>query len=239
MDDQPALFVEPLTPEEDIEARRQQLELDYALVRVARSVGGHVSSRGGRPYVIPNPEALGLEAPADDDEHPDLKLPRILRNSVYLPLGDRTLTPRAFTAPFRKTPAKERAFMAGCTREGMLSRYIAVEAGAEYERRAIEPVNSAALALDALGATPADQVRAVRIDCRDEKLAAEIVESQRDSLPWVEVEIRSDGSLEAGWHGGRLSPSEQELLKLQHRADRAQKRHRLEKLARQMLRESA
>jgi len=240
MSEQPHLVVEPLTPEEDTGQRRQQLGQDYALLRAARSVGGRISSRGGRPHVILNPEVFGLEPPAADDEHRELKLPRILRNSVFLPTEDRALTPLEFTGPFRKTPAKERKFLAGCTRKLELPRHIAIEAGADYERRAIETVNSTGLALSELGATPDDPVRAVLIDCRDENLAAEIVESKRDSLPWCEnLKLRDDGSLPVGWHGSPLRVEEKRELLQQQQQDRAAKRKRIEKVARQMLREGA
>jgi hypothetical protein len=240
MSEQPHLVVEPLTPEEDAQLRRQQLELDYVLHRVARSVGGHVSTRGGHDHVILNPEVFGLEPPDADDEHRELKLPRILRNSVFVPTEDRTLTPLAFTAPFRKTPKKEREFFDKCTRKPELPRHIAIEAGADYERRAIEPVNSTGLALDKLGATPDEPVRAVLVDCKDEKLAAETVDSRRDELPWDEdLQLRPDGSLPVGWHGLPLSPFEKRELEVQTRWDRAEKRKRLEKLTRQMLREGA
>jgi hypothetical protein len=238
MSEQPHLVVEPLTPEEDAQLRRQQLELDYVLHRVARSVGGHVSTRGGHDHVILNPEVFGLEPPDADDEHRELKLPRILRNSVFVPTEDRTLTPLAFTAPFRKTPKKEREFFDKCTRKPELPRHIAIEAGADYERRAIEPVNSTGLALDKLGATPDEPVRAVLVDCKDEKLAAETVDSKRDRLPWCEnLKLRPDGSLPADWHKSPLSVEERNLLTRQQAEDRAAKRARRDKVIRQMQRE--
>jgi hypothetical protein len=240
MSKQPHHVTEPLTPEEDTEARRRQLELDYASLRAARSVGGCISTRGGHPHVILNPEVFGLEPPAADDEHRDLKLPRILRNSVVVPTEDRTLTPLEFTGPFRKTPAKERKFLAGCTRKPELPRHIAIEAGADYERRAIETMNSTGLALKKAGVTPGELVRAVLVDCRDARLAAEIIESKRDSLPWCEdLKLRPDGTLPVGWHGLPLNSVEQSLLRDQSTKDRAQRRAEVEKLTRQMLRESA
>jgi hypothetical protein len=148
------------------------------------------------------------------------------------------LTPLEFTSPFRKTPAKERKFLAGCTRKPELPRHIAIEAGADYERRAIATTEE--LALKKAGVTPGELVRAVLVDCRDERLAAEIVESKRDSLPWCEdLKLGPGGGLPIGWHGLPLNSVEQRLLKDQSTEDRAQKRKRLEKLTRQMLRESA
>ncbi|MGB8223907.1 MAG: hypothetical protein WCF10_15070, partial [Polyangiales bacterium] len=126
-----------------------------------------------------NPEVLGLEGPKPDDDHPMLKLPIIRRREVYLPLEDRTLTPRAFTDPFRKTPKKAIEFMAECTRDPVLPRFFVVET---EEHRATGKTE--ALALDALGAAPGDTVRAVIIDCDNEKLAEQIAEEQHDSLPW-------------------------------------------------------
>ena len=172
MSKQPHLVTEPLTPEEDTELRRQQLGIDYAPLRAARSVGGSISTRGGHPHVILNPEVFGLEPPDADDEHRDLKLPHILRNSVFLPTEDRMLTPLEFTSPFRKTPAKERKFLAGCTRKPELPRHIAIETGTDFERRAIATTEE--LALKKVGATPDELVRAVLVDCKDDKLAAEI-----------------------------------------------------------------
>ena len=240
MSKQPHLVTEPLTPEEDTELRRQQLGIDYAPLRAARSVGGSISTRGGHPHVILNPEVFGLEPPDADDEHRDLKLPHILRNSVFLPTEDRMLTPLEFTGPFRKTPARERTFLAGCTRKPELPRHIAIEAGADYERRAIETMNSTGLALKKVGATPDEPVRAVLVDCKDDDLAAEIIESKRDSLPWCEdLKLRPDGTLPVGWHGLPLNRVEQDLLRDQSTRDRAEKRKRIEKLTRQMLRESA
>ena len=238
MSEQQHLITEPLTPEEDTDARRRQLELDYASLRAARSVGGCIASRGGHPHVILNPEVFGLDAPPADDEHRELKLPRILRNSVFVPTEDRTLTALAFTGPLRKTPKKEREFLAKWTRKPELSRSTVIETGTDFERRAIATTEK--LALMELGVTPAETVRAVLVDCKDERLAAEIVESKRDSLPWCEdIELRPDGTLPVGWHGLPLNSVEQRLLKDQRTKDRAQKRKRLEKLTRQMLRESA
>jgi hypothetical protein len=238
MSKQPHLVTEPLTPEEDTELRRQQLGIDYAPLRAARSVGGSISTRGGHPHVILNPEVFGLEPPDADDEHRDLKLPHILRNSVFLPTEDRTLTPLEFTSPFRKTPAKEREFLAEWTRKPALTRHTAIETGTDFERRGIS--TNEGLALKKVGATPDELVRAVLVDCRDERLAAEIVESKRDSLPWCEdLKLGPGGGLPIGWHGLPLNPVEQRLLRDQGIKDRARRRAEVEKLTRQMLREIA
>ena len=187
---------------------------------------------GGGQFVVTNPEAIGLEAPKPDDEHPTLRLPIIRRREVYLPLEDRTLTPRAFTDPFRKTPAKAVEFVAKCTRPPILPRFCVVET---EEHRATGKTE--ALALDALGAAPGDTVRAVLIDCDNEKRAQQIAEDQHDSLPWSEdLEIGSTGRLPFGWHGQRLTREEMDAREDQVQFDRSEKRKRIEKVARQMLR---
>ena len=53
------------------------------------------------------------------------------------------------------------------------------------------------------------------------------------------MKLRPDGTLPAGWHGLPLNRVEQDLLRDQSTRDRAEKRKRIEKLTRQMLRESA
>jgi hypothetical protein len=238
MSEHPHLVTEPLTPEEDTEARLRQLEQhDFALLRAAKAAGARVAARANQ-FIILNPEVLGLDAPPADDEHRELKLPRIRRRDVYLPLDGRTLTARAFTGPRRKTPKKEREFLDKCTRKPELPRLTVIETGTDFERRAI--ATDGELALREADVTPGDPVRAVLVDCKDERLAAEIVESKRDSLPWCEdLKLRPDGTLPIGWHGLPLNSVEQRLLKDQSTEDRAQKRKRLEKLTRQMLRESA
>jgi len=227
------LYTQPRTPEEDMELRLRDLEIhDFALLRAAKAAGVHVVTRAGY-YVILYPEVMGLEAPKPDDEQPTFSLPQIRRRDVYLPLENRTLTPRAFTDPCRKTPEKARAFMAECTREPELPRIFVVETG---EHRATGKTE--ALALDALGATPGDTVRAVLIDCDNENLAMQIAEEQHDTLPWAEgLEIGSTGRLPFGWHGLRLTPEEMNARDFQVRVDRAEKRKRIEKVTRQMLRE--
>ncbi|MBW1906954.1 MAG: hypothetical protein JRJ24_16960, partial [Deltaproteobacteria bacterium] len=234
MSKQPRLVTELLTPEEDTEARRQQLEQhDFALLRAAKAAGARIAAPADR-FTILNPEALGLDAPPPDDEHRELKLPRIRRRDVYLPLDDRTLTAREFTGPFRKTPKKEREFLAKCTRGAELPRHTVIETGTDFERRAIATTEE--LALKKAGVTPGEPVRAVLVDCKDESLAAEIVESKRDSLPWCEdLKLGPGGGLPIGWHGLPLNSVEQRLLQDQSTKDRAEKRKRIEKLTRQML----
>lgn len=229
------LYTHPRTPEEEMELRLRDLEEhDYALLRAAKAAGASIVTRAGM-YCINNPEVMGLEAPAPDDEQPTLRLPQIHRREVFLPLEDRTLTPRAFTDPFRKTPEKAIEFMAKCTRPPILPRFTGVETD---QHRAIGKTE--ALALDALGATPGDTVRAVLIDCDNEKLAMQIIEEQHDSLPWAEdLELGSTGRLPFGWHGQRLTLEETRARDEQVRLDRSEKRKRIEKLARQMLREHA
>ena len=225
------LFTQKRTPEEDMELRLRDLEEhDYALLRAAKAAGARIGDCAGH-YVILNPEVLGLEAPRPDDEQPSLSLPRIRRRDAYLPMEDRTLTPRAFTDPFRKTPEKARAFMAKCTREPELPRFFVVETEDHRATGTTEP-----LALDALGATPGDKVRAVIIDCDNEELAAQIADEQHDSLPWADdLELGSTGRLPFGWHGLRLTHEETRARDEQVRFDRAEKRKRIEKVARQML----
>ncbi len=227
------LYTQPRTPEEDMELRLRDLEEhDYALLRAAKAAGARVVTRAGM-YVILNPEVMGLEAPAPDDEQPTFRLPQIHRRDVYLPLEDRTLTARAFTDPCRKTPKKAIEFMAKCTRTPVLPRFTAVRTNDHLAVGATEP-----LALDALGATPGDTVQALLIDCDSERLAMQIAEEQRDGLPWSgDLEIGSTGRLPFGWHGQRLTPEEMSARDHQVRVDRAAKRARRDKVIRQMQRE--
>ncbi|MBW2380549.1 MAG: hypothetical protein JRG70_13530, partial [Deltaproteobacteria bacterium] len=100
------------------------------------------------------------------------------------------------------------------------------------------PAPRSELALRDVGATPGELVRALRVDCRDESLAAELVESKRDSLPWCEnLKPRADGSLDADWHKGPLSVEERNLLKQQQAGDLAAKRERRDRVIREMQRE--
>jgi hypothetical protein len=205
-------------------------EHDYALVRPATVAGARIGNVAGHSVIL-NPEALGFEAPKPDDEQPSLSLPRIRRRDVYIPMEDRTLTPRAFTDPWRKTPEKAIAFMAKCTREPELPRFFVVET---EDRRAVDKTEP--LALDAIGATPGDTVRAVIIDCDNEKLAEQIAEEQHDALPWAEdLKLGSMGRLPFGWHGLKLSDEEKRTRDEQAWVDRNEKRKRIEKITRQML----
>jgi hypothetical protein len=214
-----------------MELRLRDLEEhDYALLRAAKAAGARIGDCAGH-YVILNPTVLGLEAPKPDDEQPSLSLPRIRRRDAYLPMEDRALTPRAFTEPFRKTPAKAIKFMAKCTREPELPRFFGVRTDNHLAVGATEP-----LALDAIGAVPGDTVQAVLIDCDNEKLAGQIAKERQDSLPWAEdLEIGSTGRPPFGWHGLRLTHEETRARDEQVRFDRAEKRKRIEKVARQML----
>ena len=231
----PHIHTEALTPDEDTEARRQQHELPYAMIRAAKSVGGKIANRGGHPFVLLNPERFGLEPPAADDEHGDLKLPHILPNSVFLPTEGRTLTPLAFTDPFRKTPKKEREFLAKWTREPELPTFFDVEAGNENERRAVE--DDLATALAKVAPVEGEPLRACIIKCRDKDLAVELAEQKRDALPWREgLKLRPDGTLDADWHRGRLTAAEARLLRQQQDSDRRAKQARRDATIRSMLR---
>ena len=237
MSKQPPLVTVPLTPEEDRDARLRELDLDYALVRVAKAAGSDVAG-WGEQYIIVSPEIFGLDAPPADDGHFRLKLPQIRRRDVFLPLDGRTLSARAFTSNLRKTPAKEREFLAKCTRKPGLTRHTAIETGAKFEYRGIS--TNEELAIRDANVAPGETVRAVLIDSKNERIAEEYVESNRDSLPWCEdLRLGPDGTLPIGWHGLSLNPVEQRLLRDQGIKERAQKRKRIEKLTRQMLREIA
>jgi hypothetical protein len=125
-----------------------------------------------------------------------------------------------------------------CTRKPGLSRHTVIETGTDYERRGI--ATGEGLALREANATPGESIRALLVDCKDERIAAEVVESKRDSLPWCEdLKLGPDGTLPIGWHGLPLNSVEQRLLKDQSTKDRARRRAEVEKLTRQMLRESA
>jgi hypothetical protein len=225
------LHTQERTPEEDTELRLRSLEEhDYALVRAAEAAGGRVGNVAGYTVIL-NPEALGLEAPALDNEQPSLSLPRIYRRTVYLPMEDRTLSPRAFTDPWRKTPEKAAAFLAKCTRDPELPWFFVVETKDHRATGKTEP-----LALDAIGATPGDTVRAVIIACDNEQLAEQIAEEQHDSLPWSEdLKLGSTGRLPFGWHGQKLTDEERYARDVQARIDRIEKRKRIEKVTQQML----
>lgn len=166
---------EPRTPEQDTEVRRLELERDWALVRAAKAGGGRVAGWTGGQTLV-NPEVFGLKRPDADDEHHDLGLPRIRRRDVFLPLEDRTLTPLAFTEPLRKTPAKERKFLAKCTRAPELKRFYLFEAGNDHERRAlsVDPKE----ALDAVRPSPGELIRGVVLDCHDKPTATVLAEKQ-------------------------------------------------------------
>ena len=237
MSEQQHLVTVPLTSEEDTEARLRELDLDYALIRAAKAAGSDVAG-WGEQYIIVSPEKLGLDAPPADDEHFRLKLPQIRRRDVYLPLDGRTLTSRGFTAPLRKTKKREREFLAKCTRKPALTRHTAIETGTDFERRAIS--TNEGLAIEEANVTPGETVRAVLVDSKNERIASEYVESNRDSLPWCEdLRLGPDGTLPIGWHGLPLSLVEQQRLRDQGIKERAQKRKRIEKLTRQMLCEIA
>ena len=237
MSEQQHLVTVPLTSEEDVDARLRELDLDYALIRAAKAAGSDVAG-WGEQYIIVSPEKLGLDAPPADDEHFRLKLPQIRRRDVYLPLDGRTLTSRGFTAPLRKTKKRERDFLAKCTRKPALTRHTAIETGTDFERRAIS--TNEGLAIEEANVAPGETVRAVLVDSKNERIAEEYVESNRDSLPWCEdLRLGPDGTLPIGWHGLSLNLVEQQLLRDQGIKERARERKRVEKLTRQMLRDIA
>jgi hypothetical protein len=201
-----------------------------------------VASRGRYDLVVLNPEALGLEPPATDDEYRELSLPRVRRRGLYLPANGRTLTPLEVCDRWMKTPQKKREFLEGCTRAPQLTGYVVIEAGADYERRAIAtaPTKKLAegLALEKAGATADGPLRAVLLECKDDEVATKVVEEKRDSLPWAEgLELRPDGELPVGWHNCQLTRGEKERLKEQADRDRRAKRDRRDRVIRQMQRE--
>jgi hypothetical protein len=238
-----AIYTEPLTVEEDSEARLRQVdERDHSLLPAFESKGVRVASRGRYDLVVLNPEALGLEPPSTDEECRELSLPRVRRRGLYLPANGQTLTPLEVCDRWMKTPEKKREFLLGCTKAPALTRYVAIEAGAEFERLGLATASTAKvaeeLALKKARAKPGEPCRAVLVECRDDQLAAEIVETLRDSLPWAEgLELRPDGSLSADWHGGALNREEKLRLRDQQGEDHRAKRARRAKVIRSMERE--
>ena len=235
-------YKEPLTLEEDTEWRLSGLVTqDYGVRRAVKSQGAHLSSRGGHNDVVLNPEVIGLEPPPIDDEHRELKLPRVLRRGIYLPMDDRTLTPLEVFDKWMKTPAKRRKFVLACTREPTLPVFTGIKAGTEFSRLGIATAHTAKLAeemaLDKVGAQPGEKCLAVRIECRDRALAMELIQTKGDALPWGEVTLDQDGGLPVGWHGCRLTREEQDRLKEQADRDRRAKRDRRDRVIRSMQRE--
>jgi hypothetical protein len=116
------------------------------------------------------------------------------------------------------------------------------EAGAEHERLAIATAATAKfaeeLAIKKARVTSSEPLRAVLVECRDDRLAAEIVETLRDALPWAEgLELRPDGELPVGWHNCQLTRGEKERLEEQANRDRRAKKDRRDRVIRSMQRE--
>lgn len=234
------IYREPLTTEEDTAARQRQFEeRDYALLKAFELKGVRVASRG-HDFIVLNPELLGFKPLSTDDEHRELSLPRVVRRGLYLPVSGQTRTTLDVCDTWTKTVEKRREFYSGCEKEPTLPQYIVIEAGAEFERRAIAAAAKDAeeLALQKVKARPGEPLRGVVLECRDDALATELVETMRDQLPWAEgLELRPDGELPVGWHGCALSRDEQERLKEQAGRDRRAMRERRAKVIRSMQRE--
>ena len=235
----PCLWTEERTAEELAELRLKTLEsAEYSLLRALKAQGIGTTNQGGHFLAVVDKNFCSTHCPIDP-ERPTLTQPRIGRFDVECPVCGQRSSFRKVCDPAMKTPKQRQAFLAKA-QPGVPNDpdFDVVETGPDYERRGIGIDSQAALANADAG--PSEPFRICRIRCRDMARAVELAEEKRDEFSWVTgLRLRPDGSLDADWHQGPLNPVEQRLLTLQQDTDRARRRAEVQKLTRQMLRESA
>lgn len=231
----------PLTPEQDIALRRAKLQEPWALLRALKSVGARIIDVAGA-HAVSNPEILGLDRPPVTSEQPNLLLPQIRENGLWIPLENRMASPLEATGPFRKTAAKEAKFLAEATPEPQRQKFAVVQSGPDWRRTGIATSPSSALAqeeaLAQANVTPGEKFRIVEVIAVDQESVERALEESGDSLPWAtDLTLRPDGTLPALWHNCKPSGFERETSLRQMAEDRRAKKERRDRVIRDMMRE--